>query len=347
MQLRARTNEPGQIVLYGSPDILATIGKPGLFADRGFRGKVLTEQPVCFAQIARTFQDSDSGQPGSGQDLLQEASLVVLSLYQELFPIDGSERPSAEDSARALTSVVNVLVANEIPAVVFNVSTFDPDDRTHSFTSQGPEPYSVAANRLIAELEMLATELEISVVDVDGAMAELGALDNVPKAGAFSEEAAEFILEDVSSLIDESGILGSSLQDPVMRVDIPAYDRRTVHGVLTRWHCDEGGWLEPGDPLFDVFFDTLVYKIPDGESRGMKRKVPHVRGRKRRRNAAISIDVTAGASGFLHERKVSEGDRVSVGDIAAVITTAKEADSIEVDEATRRFRLGVHAGNVR
>lgn len=369
-----------RVVVFESPDVVATVGRLGMLEDRVPTHDIVREFPLrsdVLAQILDSAKPPDNAPvalTGPMTTLAADAdtALVVFSLRTELVPsapvfrhvesgwlcqvqssVSGevkewldlecelTEQLSVEAAARSIGAILKHLRTEERAVVVYNVSTFDPEDQTHRFTPGSSDPYAVRANRLVGEFEALASEFGVSVVDVDGAIAELGALAHVPRAGDFSGEAATFISEDVGLLIDQSRVLGASIQAPVMRVEVPAYDRRTTHGTLAAWHVEPGQMVKQGDLLFDVRFDGLVYRVQSQEE-SERRAARRAKVRRTHLTGTIVLEVLAGSEGHVAALAIPEGSRVTVGDTAAVITI--EADSlVEYDSSTPTFRLGMKA----
>lgn len=368
------------VVVLASPDVAQTIGRPGLLEERVGAERVVREQPMRSDVLAQALSGVPA--PDSAPDSIVRTAhtaagdastgLVVLSLHPDLFggPVyrhrtsgwllsePAAADPAAaawieaecdvagplgvEESAAQLRTVFAKLATDERAIVVYNVSTYDPTDRTHHFGPETPDPYAVVANRLVASLEHLAAEFGASVVDVDGALAELGAAGHVPRPGAFSAAAAEFITEDAVLLIDQSGALGTSLQAPVMRLEVPPYDRRTTAGVLAKWYVTPGSAVTKGDPLFDIRFDGLAYKV-EMENPDERQRRAAKRAAKRRddTSAVLLMQVLAGSDGYVYEVSAGEGTRLNVGDTAAVMTPTAPEAPVAIDSDTPPFRLGM------
>jgi multidrug efflux pump subunit AcrA (membrane-fusion protein) len=143
-------------------------------------------------------------------------------------------------------------------------------------------------------------------------------------------------------LIDQSGALDGSLQAPVMRLEIPPYDRRTISGILDAWYVQSGQEIKQGDKLADVSFDGLSYKV-DLDSADQTGKSSALRARRRRDkfSAVLVMQVLAGSDGYVYQTLIPEGTRIKVGDTAAVITPERVDDAGAVDDSTPTFRLGL------
>ncbi len=368
------------VVVFDSPDIAATVGQPGLLEGRVSTHKIVREGAVRSDVLAQTIKGirPPDGAPKAlaiRHTLAADpaTSLVILSLLPEMDAagnvyrhIDsgwlvavnephGAEvgswleaecevkpKLSIEETSNSIRDAISIIRGDDRAVGVFNVSTYDPDDQTHRFAAGVADPYSVRANRLLAAFETIAGELGVFVVDVDGAVAELGAAKHVPRAGEFSKEAAAFITEDAGLLIDQSGVFGTSVQAPVMRVEVPAYDRRTTHGTLAVWHVNKGRSVQQGDPLFDVRFDGLVYRVTPGQEESERKAARRAARRRASLHPTLVLEVLAGGEGYVAALAVSEGDRVKVGDTAAVITTTTDREP-SYDSSTPTFRLGMRA----
>jgi hypothetical protein len=182
----------------------------------------------------------------------------------------------------------------------------------------------------------------MTVVDVDRAVAELGALDHVVSPGILTQAGADYVTEEAISAVDLTGALGGSLQAPIMRVTVPAFDRRTTEGRLVTWHVAPGSHVKDGDLLFDVKFDAIAQKV--GSARASKSDAQIRRReeeRRKRSGQVIVVSAVAGSEAFIHEIVVEAGARVSTGDTSAVATTTPQTGPIAADEVAAKMRLGV------
>lgn len=240
-----------------------------------------------------------------------------------------------------LATILGLLVVADRAVVVFNVSTYDPADRTHRHTHDSGDPYAVEANRAIARLERIADQIGVRIVDVDGALAELGAARHVPAAGSFDASAAEFITEDAILLVDRSGALQSSIQPAFMVVAVPEYDRRTLEGSIARWHAEAGEPVAEGDPLFDLRFEGLAYVAGMTGRGGTPRQPRRVSKTGGDPAPILTVRVVAGSDGHLHSIVAGEGAKVRVGDAAAVVTASPRTDPPPRLSSAPQFRTGI------
>lgn len=242
----------------------------------------------------------------------------------------------SDASAAALTEVVDRLHTADRTVLLLTVSTFDPCDTAYRYAGT-PDTYSVRAHRLIAAAQRLAMEKGIGLVDVDRAVAELGASEHVPAVGEFTDEAAGFITGEAISSFDEAALFGSSVQPDVMRLRVPRYDRRTERGRIARWHILPGTPVSRGDDLLDVLFEDLPLRVDHHEA-GRDRRRPTT-GRRRTRERSLLTTVVAASTGFVASVTADEGSPVAVGDTVAIVAPAATDRALSLDDAESDFRV--------
>ncbi len=311
------------ISLVGSPDVLATIGRPGLLDNRSGVSSV-DRLPAGDSEQLLTDLRNDVFRPGK---------VLITSLLPEV----RSDTP-ADQIIRNLEEVGEILAHNQSQLFVFNVSTFDPHDDTHTFEA-GHESYAVRAHRLLIELENAAAQAGINVIDVDGAVAEVGAVANVPEAGALAGEAVDFVTEEAVLAIDQSGALGDTIQAPVMSLRVPSFDRRTTEGTVARWLVQPGQLVTDGEAMFDVRFETRVHRFDLAADDRANQRKKSGRSAKAERSYAMQVSVVAGAEAYVNEILCPEGHAVNAGDVAAIMTTGRGMDVTAAD-AGADFRVG-------
>ncbi len=371
------------VVLVASPDVLASVGKPGLLEERLAGKDIVRVAPrrsdVLLQDIKADSGDHIDGLPSPLVPHLAspfgspDVRVAILSLLPDItisppwrhrasgrmFQVDdgylhqwpqqavdqlhaGFDRMPALDVASSLSSmrrVIGILTDRGCQVIVFNVSTYDPTDRTHRFADVG-DNYEIRAHRAIVALESIANEEGILVVDVDTAVAEVGAEANVPAAGRLRAAAAEFVTEEAIRAIDQSAAFDETAQAQVMVVRVPQFDRRTTQGVVKKWHIEPGDEVSDGDVMFEVRFERSVHRfdLEDAKSRvGSSHRVT----RRRRHGVLKPLDVmvVAGGEVILRDVLVPEGAEVSVGTIAAVVTSS-HTEHASVSDATADFRVG-------
>ncbi|MEN8239453.1 MAG: hypothetical protein ABFR53_09655 [Actinomycetota bacterium] len=273
----------------------------------------------------------------SSDRLRQWPQSVIDWLHDGFEPLPNLE---VAESLENLTRIAEVLTSRGHHVVVYNVSTYDPTDRTHRYPGT-IDNYAVRAHQAIVGLEQMAGDAGLSVVDVDGAVAEVGAADNVPAPCQLAAAAIDFVTEEAVLAIDQSGAFGKTLQAPVMTVRVPQFDRRTTNGVIAKWHFRSGDEVHDGDVMFEVRFDRSTHRFDLVEA-------PKDRGRSRRRAkpkrsrtlSPIDVSVVAGGTVVLQEILIPEGAPVSAGSIAAVATSSSVEQAF-IDDAVEDFRTGV------
>jgi hypothetical protein len=247
---------------------------------------------------------------------------------------------AAAQSLENLESITTKLMDDGRCVVIFGVSTYDPTDSPHRY-SVGDDTYEMRAHRIMAGLEHMAGNLRCTVVDIDGSVAEVGAIGAVPAPCRLAGAAIEFVTEEAILAIDQSGALVDSLQPRIMTVRVPQFDRRTTEGVVARWYVRPGDAIAEGDRMFDVRFERHVHrfdKVEEEHSGGHSRR--RSRPTRSRTLSPLDVSVFAGGDVVLAEIVAAEGAAVSVGTIAAVVTTDSSIDAA-VDDALGDFRIGV------
>ncbi len=315
----------GAVTLLASPDIAATIARPGLLEDRAGVASITRLDPMrSDALLEHVKSNGVSG------------GVLVTSLHPDVL---GPEPLAADQTMANLAATASLLADRDVRLFVFNVSTYDPADRTHSFVGVG-DTFAIRAHRTIAALENQAGDAGINVVDVDGAVAEVGAKGNVPAAGDLAGDAIELVTDEAILAIDQSGALGSTLQAPVMRLAIPSFDRRTQSGTLSRWLIAVGDEVKDGDPVLEIRFESRAHRF-DMSKDEQARVQTKIKGRseKAQKFEIMNVTVFAGSDACLHEILLAEGSPVNVGDAAGVVTT-EPGVTVSAADATADFRVG-------
>ncbi len=243
-----------------------------------------------------------------------------LSDHFELTPA-----PTPADSASALTAIA-AAVADDAVLAVLNVSTYDPAGVRYDFSA---EVWPIRAHRLDLELERAASAAGCAVIDVDRIIAEYGGDRAVHDPGTYSGEASAVIAEEAMNAIIELGVAGLSFEGDVMRLDVPAYDRRTSLGRIDVWHVTAGSDVERGAPLFDLTFENLVHRLDYAAQET---------------NRSMSLTVLAADSGRVASVAVADGAEVEVGQTVGVMVTDASVEPVGVDDldgGVPPFRIGI------
>jgi len=233
--------------------------------------------------------------------------------------------PESETLAKALRSIAEYLRPLDAEFVVFNVSTFIPDEKVYWFKVGEPETQSVRASRVNLVVEDLIAELEIALVDIDRIAAEFGAGAAVVSPCRYSPEVLGFVSEEATETILDLPNISRDFASNVMSLSVPRFDRRTINGTLTRWHVEERKPIAKGEQLFDVRFHDVASRL---------------NASRRHSELSIAISVVAGRDGFVDRITAHEGASVAVGTMVGVIV---DSPGIEWggDDPVQRFPVGV------
>lgn len=254
-------------------------------------------------------------QPPSGfEDEWDEAATRWLEDH-----FDKLEPQTPEDVGAALSNAAELL--GDAHLIVYNTSTVFPLEAT-----VGGEPLSLRAHRMALALDKRAEESDISIVDVDRVVAELGAAEHIVGQGVFSSEAAVIIAEEASELILDLPQIAPLIDSDVMQLALPRYDRRTDIGLIEKWHFEPGSAVGSGDVLFDLLFENLHWKV-GGKQHDLSG-----------RNLALSV--VAMADGYIQEIVQKAGSTVEAGALVAVMSREDTHECGDVKSA-RPFPVGV------
>lgn len=239
------------------------------------------------------------------------------------------ERAAPADAAGSMAALREIggAIAGDAVLVVFNASTYDPEGVRHDFAD---EVFAIRAHRMNLALERVASELEfVAIVDVDRSVAEFGGARAVEAPVTYTDGAGKVIAEDALNAINELGVEGLTLDADVMRLDVPAYDRRTTAGRIDAWHVTPGTEVERGAPLFDMTFDNLIHRLDYAAQET---------------NRSMSLTVLAADAGRVTSVAVEPGAEVSVGQTVGVVVKDASVPVRELDdlgEGVPPFRIGI------
>lgn len=216
------------------------------------------------------------------------------------------------------------LIGAETEIVVYNVSTYFPDEA--NYTSGDLNTGSLAANRLDLVLDKVAQETGVYVLDVDRLIAEFGAAEGVITTRRFSDEVYEVVAEEALALILDLPGINTIFGTDVMHLAVPRYDRRTETGVLVAWHVEAPSRVAAGDSLFDIRFDDIAWKLHTDPSRKTGR--------------SLNLSVVATRDCYLKEQVVHPGDSISAGSKVGVVTLTPDTEYSDFEQ-TSRFPVGI------
>lgn len=233
---------------------------------------------------------------------------------------------SPDRIAESIRAVAAKAQEHDADLLVFNVSTYVPDQTIYYFKPGEDQPYALRAHALDLLVEQLAGEHGFFVLDVDRIVAELGAGEAVEGPGRYSSEALAVIGDEAASASMALPSVSLAYGAEVMQLVVPRYDRRTEAGVLEDWHVNAPTAIEPGDALFDVRFDHLHTRLAAQGRRDTGR--------------SLRVAVVATQTGYLKEISARPGQRVEVGSRVGVVVKHQDIDADDVTDAGS-FPVGV------
>jgi hypothetical protein len=136
------------------------------------------------------------------------ADVAILSVDDEVRRLAGrvTDAKAAVAAVEAdLTAIVAAYKAAGTRVIVANVCTVDPDSWARSYAGRDEEPVTLRAHRLDAMLVRVSHDLGISVVDVDRALAEIGAAGKLDAAMVYGPEAAARIADEAVAVLADYG----------------------------------------------------------------------------------------------------------------------------------------------
>lgn len=132
----------------------------------------------------------------------------------------------------------------------------------------------------------------------------------------------------------------------LLKLTVPQANAAFQAGVITKWHVEEGDALNLGTPVCDLSIDeflalqrtkraSLLGSTSKRRRRWIKDGIDHREGR-----GAVIIRLICAENGMtLKKREASEGQRVSVGDLVAVIGTPDTDLSSTLPDAEARVSV--------
>lgn len=229
------------------------------------------------------------------------------------------EPQSADEVGEGLRRLAELLPDGNL--IVYNTSTVFTDDET----VRG-EHRTLRAHRMALTLDKAAEDVNISIIDVDRVIAELGANEHIVGPGVYSAAAAMAIAEEASELILDLPAIAPLIDSETMQLVLPRYDRRTDVGIIERWHVTHGSAVTSGDALFDARFDNLHWKVGGKQLDQAGRN--------------LFLSVVAMADGYLREITEAAGSSVEAGALVGVMTRSESSAQGDVASA-RHFPVGV------
>ena len=279
------------IVLADSPDVIDSLGRPGLLTTRAGEAVGTVVMPSVRSDVLVQRLDAVPGAltgdvPAAVASWLDDSafsaptgsSVVVLSLLAELSEAvhrhaetgiliqapQGPLDPAVEEWLGQRCEPVGPIDEQATAAnLVQVVGALGEGTRLvmynlSTFVPDGEDieaaiAFGDRAQRLDLALAHVAGDHPVVVVDADRIVAERGAGDHVVAPGRYTVEAAGDIAEEAVGQIDALRVLDPMTSELALLL-VPRYDRRTTDGSITRWHKQVGDAVAPGDVLFDIEF---------------------------------------------------------------------------------------------
>jgi hypothetical protein len=210
--------------------------------------------------------------------------------------------------------------------VVYGCSSFDPADASHNYAVTA-DPPSVRAHRLNYALIQLSQQEEISLVDVDRIIAELGGRAHVRRFADYSPEAYQAIGREFFRITEEIGLFKK--QSALLKLILPQFDNQFQSGSIVRWHKQEGEWVQAGDHLLDIKVEEIKrYKRTNAGQADEELEAVEMKTR----NWSWLVRLTASDDGFLRKKYVAEAGMCAADDLLAVLSR-EEDGAAAFDEA--------------
>lgn len=253
---------PVRILVKGGADArdcLLSKAEGGTKLDRGLRDILLDRYGIGSVKVQVEFEerppaagyvDELAGRAGPAANA---PDLVILSLHPDVL------RPYDRGFGAAMTDVVRILKNGGSQVVFLNASTIDPSDFATNYAGLTAEPFSMVAQRLDLDLLRLSVSEDVSIVDADRILAELGASALVVGPTDYLVDACVAVCAETARVIDDIGFLDKVMQDQNpeggrdwVRLELPFLVSGAEEVIVTKWHKSVGETFEMGDPLCDV-----------------------------------------------------------------------------------------------
>lgn len=234
--------------------------------------------------------------------------------------------PFDVDVMREAVRTLEAVDGARFDVVLFNISTYIPEETNSLKRSGDGEPLSLLANRIDLMTDIVAEDTGVFVLDVDRIVAELGAAESVLSPGRYSEAVHDAIAEEAMELIIDLPTIGEYFSPEVMQLVVPRYDRRTDRGVLLEWHANAPAWVTSGQVVFDVRFENVHWRL-NGDQR-------------RKTGRQFDMSVVAMRDGYLEEIVVRPGEPITAGATVGVVKKQPEAGNFD-GEHMSRFPVGI------
>lgn len=240
-------------------DSLLSKEEGGTKLDRGLRDILLDRYGIGSVTVQVAFEERPPlagylDELAKGAGLAANApDLVILSLHPDVL------RPYDRGFGAAMTEVVRQLKNGGSEVVFLNASTIDPSDFATNYAGLSDEPFSMVAQRLDLDLLRLSVSEDVSIVDADRILAELGASALVVGPTDYLVDGCAAVCTETARIIDDIGLLDKVFLNHTtegardwIRFELPFLISGAEEVTVTEWHKSVGETVERGDPLCDV-----------------------------------------------------------------------------------------------
>lgn len=215
-----------------------------------------------------------------------------------------------------MTRLVRYLKENlKAQVVVYGCSSYDPADTSHNYALTA-DPPAVRAHRLNYALIQLSQQEDISLVDVDRIIAELGGKAHVRRFAEYSPEAYQAIGREFFRITEELGLFKKHAS--LSKLILPQLDNQFQSGSIVRWHKAEGEWVQAGDHLLDIRVEEIkrYQRTNAGQTEEKLEAVEQ-----KTRSWSWLVRLTAADEGYLQKIYVAEAGTCTAGDLLAVLSS--------------------------
>lgn len=243
-------------------------GDEGLAAVRGWTRPELT---ITHEPATRSDLWAPAGLEG------QPADLVVLSIEPEISHIAwrnnhtgqqqgvpaGQQLPAPFVPQGLLTlpqfeahfgRLINQLKETGAKVVVLNVSSFDPQDKSHNYSGREFPP-TIRRHQFNLALARLSISHDFHIVDVDRLVAAMGGGRHIIAPHHYSPQLQQAILQELERIAEQLGLF---TETGWLKLLLPPTELQIANGQVVRWHKAEGQAVMAGEPLLDYQADKIV-----------------------------------------------------------------------------------------
>jgi hypothetical protein len=198
------------VVLFAKSDdlcnCLLSVADGGRHLDRGIAARVDERtggsRAVALSQSSAGTVDEWLAQVQADPALLVGVDVVVMSVAPELAQTNGTAGVDHYESA--MGDLVRAIKDRGARLIVFNGSSFNPDDETTCYAGIADTP-SVHVQRLNLSVVRLSVLDGISIVDADRIISELGGEAHVHQLLQYSTRASDRLCDEFLRVVEDYG----------------------------------------------------------------------------------------------------------------------------------------------